>query len=63
MCQPLRFHSGMTSKPILVHCFCDVAAGPKNAQTEKCDVGQITAVVPLKKVEFLWSKHKALVTA
>lgn len=49
MCQPLRFHSELTSKPILAHCFCDVAAGPENAQTEKCDVGQITAVVPLKK--------------
>ena len=63
MCQPLCFHSELTSKPILVHCFCDVAAGPENAQTEKCDVGQITAVVLPKKVEFLWSKHKALVTA
>ena len=63
MCQPLRFHSGPTSKPILVHCFCDVAVGPENAQTEKCDVGQITAVVALKKVEFLRSEHKALVTA
>lgn len=49
MCQPLRSHSGPTSKPTSAHCFCDVAAGPKNAQTEKCDVGQITAVVPLKK--------------
>lgn len=63
MCQSLRFHSRLTSKPILVHCFCDVAAGPENAQTEKCDVGQITAVVSLKKVEFLWSKQKALDTA
>lgn len=45
MCQPLHFHSGLTSKPILLHCLCDVAAGPENAQTEKCDVGQ----VPLEK--------------
>lgn len=50
MCQPLTFHSRLTSKPILAHCFCDVTAGPENAQTEKCDVGQITAVVPLKKL-------------
>lgn len=49
MCQPLGFHSAATSKTILVHCLCDVAARPENAQTEKCDVGQITAVVALKK--------------
>lgn len=49
MCQPFHFHSGLTSKTILAYCFCYVAAGPENAQTEKCDVGQITAFVPLKK--------------
>lgn len=53
MCQTRRFHSAATSKHIRAHCFCDVAVGPQNAQTEKCDVGQITAVVPLEKMEFL----------
>ena len=35
MCQPRRFHSGLTSKPILVHCFCDVAAGPEKCPNRK----------------------------
>lgn len=49
MCQPHRFHSAWTSKRIWLHCVHDVAVGPQNGQTEKCDVGQITAVAPLKK--------------
>lgn len=53
MCQPLHFLSGLTSKPILVHCFCDAAAGPESAQTEKRDVGQITAVAPKKNEKIL----------
>lgn len=63
MCQPHSFHSARTSKRIWLHCWHDVAVGPQNGQTEKCDVGQITAVAPLKKIEFLWAEHKAVVTA
>lgn len=46
MCQSLRSHSPLTSKPGFgAIVACDVAAGPtKNAQTEKCYVGQITSV-------------------
>lgn len=51
MCQSLHFHWGPTSKPDPAHCFCDVAAGPENAQTEKCDVGQITELCALNKRE------------
>lgn len=50
MCQSLRSHSGTTSKPILAPLSSLTwLLDPKNAQTEKCDVGQITAVVSLKK--------------
>lgn len=35
MCQPCRFHSGLTSKPILVHCFGNVAAGPEKCPNRK----------------------------
>lgn len=50
MCQSLRSHSGTTSKPILaLLSSLTWLLDPKNAQTEKCDVGQITAVVLLKK--------------
>lgn len=51
MCQSRRSHSPLDFKAR----FCAIVAvtwppHPKNAQTEKCDVGQITAVVrPLKK--------------
>lgn len=57
MCQSLRSHSGMTSKPILAPLSSLTwLLDPKNAQTEKCDVGQITAVV-WRKVEFFYWKH------
>lgn len=59
MCQSLRSHSGTTSKPVLaLLSSLTWLLDPKNAQTEKCDVGQITAVVLLKKkVEFFCWKH------
>lgn len=58
MCQSLRSHSGTTSKPILAPLSSLTwLLDPKNAQTEKCDVGQFTAVVSLKKVEFFCWKH------
>lgn len=59
MCQSLRSHSGTTSKPVLaLLSSLTWLLDPKNAQTEKCDVGQITAVVLLKKkVEFFCRKH------
>lgn len=59
MCQPLRFHSALTSKPTLAHCFCDVAAGPETAQTEKCDVGQITELCPWRKNGILTAKTQS----
>lgn len=57
MCQSLRSHSGTTSKPILAPLSSLTwLLDPKNAQTEKCDVGQITAVVSLKKSGILLLK-------
>lgn len=50
MCQSHRSHSGTTSKPILAPLSSLTwLLDPKNAETEKCDVGQITAVVSLKQ--------------
>lgn len=45
------------------HCFCDVAAGPENAQTEKCDVGQITELCAGRKKALSLSKYKASVAS
>lgn len=57
MCQSLRSHSGTTSKPILAPLSSLTwLLDPKNAQTEKCDVGQFTAVVSLKKSGILLLK-------
>lgn len=46
---PLRFHSGLTSKPILAHCFCDVAAGPEMPKQKNVMQVKLQQLCPQKK--------------
>lgn len=46
---PAAFIQGWLQSPFWAFVSVTWLLDPKNAQTEKCDVGQITAVVPVKK--------------